>query len=174
MAGGHDPWANPWTKEQLARLAQHVDAAAKGKRRANWKAIALELGHSATSCHVKMSTIRVRRRNERIRERTAEEEANAKAREKARREAGKAQVLKAPRVPDPPYNRSTSTARLQWDAELRARIEVLGITGGMLGDPAPGRSALEQKRAGIASPKYFDHKTPHERAKPSLPTAPLR
>lgn len=33
------------------------------------------------------------------------------------------------------------------DAELRARIEVLGPTGGMLGDPLPGRSALSKPRA---------------------------
>jgi hypothetical protein len=32
------------------------------------------------------------------------------------------------------------------DAELRARIETLGPTGGLLGDPLPGRSALDEKR----------------------------
>ncbi|OKO67472.1 SANT/Myb-like DNA-binding domain-containing protein [Bradyrhizobium sp. NAS96.2] len=32
-------------------------------------------------------------------------------------------------------------------AELRDRIAVCGLTGGVLGDPRPGRSALDQRRA---------------------------
>jgi hypothetical protein len=42
-----------------------------------------------------------------------------------------------------------TTDRLIIDAELRSRIEVLGITAGLLGDPPPGRSALDERRAGI-------------------------
>lgn len=51
--------------------------------------------------------------------------------------------------PDAPFNRTnTSTAKLVLDAELRARIEVLGATGGLLGDPLPGRSALDRRIEG--------------------------
>jgi hypothetical protein len=49
--------------------------------------------------------------------------------------------------PTAPIGRTISTAALQLDNELVSRIAVLGITGGLLGDPLPGRSALDQKRA---------------------------
>lgn len=42
---------------------------------------------------------------------------------------------------------AVSTGLLIADAEMRSRIAVLGITGGLLGDPAPGRSALDKPRA---------------------------
>jgi len=38
-----------------------------------------------------------------------------------------------------------SRCALLIDAELRARIEVQGITAGLLGDPLPGRSALDRR-----------------------------
>lgn len=43
---------------------------------------------------------------------------------------------------------SASTVMLSVDAELRARIAERGITGGLLGDPMPGRSALDKKLRG--------------------------
>jgi hypothetical protein len=63
----------------------------------------------------------------------------------------------APRSPGPPPSPSVvATSRLVLDAELRNRIAERGITGGLLGDPPPGRSALDEKRAGrehVAEPK---------------------
>jgi hypothetical protein len=62
----------------------------------------------------------------------------------------------APRSPGPPPSPTVvATARLVLDAELRNRIAERGITGGLLGDPPPGRSALDEKRAGrehVAAP----------------------
>jgi hypothetical protein len=52
------------------------------------------------------------------------------------------------RMGDPPHARGTSTAKLQMEAEMRSRIAVLGVTGGLLGDPLPGRSALDQRGSG--------------------------
>lgn len=49
---------------------------------------------------------------------------------------------------EPPSPTRASYSTLLADAELRARIEIRGITGGLLGDPAPGRSALDRKLAG--------------------------
>ena len=43
--------------------------------------------------------------------------------------------------------RRMSTAILIADADLRARIAVQGLTAGLLGDPMPGRSALDQRKA---------------------------
>jgi hypothetical protein len=53
--------------------------------------------------------------------------------------------LERPRV-TAPHLRRTSIAALQSAAEILGRIAERGITGGLLGDPAPGRSALDQKR----------------------------
>lgn len=76
---------------------------------------------------------------------------------------------------DAPYVRTTSTAKLVMDAELRSRIEVQGITGGLLGDPMPGRSALDRKRAGeIESPTWMDGRAARFIPKITLPTGPLR
>ncbi len=51
-------------------------------------------------------------------------------------------------VADPPFNRpSASSWKLRTDAELRARIHLVGITAGLLGDPLPGRSALDRRNA---------------------------
>jgi hypothetical protein len=44
--------------------------------------------------------------------------------------------------------RTVSAAILVADQELRDRIRECGLTGGLLGDPPPGRSALDQKRGG--------------------------
>lgn len=48
------------------------------------------------------------------------------------------------------FPRPKAMATLIAQAEIRSRISVLGITGGILGDPLPGRSALDRKRAGLA------------------------
>jgi hypothetical protein len=50
-----------------------------------------------------------------------------------------------------PPGRTISTAALIADNELRTRIAILGATGGLLGDPMPGRSALDEKRASGAA-----------------------
>lgn len=48
-------------------------------------------------------------------------------------------------APAPPSVRRVSTAALIADAELRTRIALQGITAGLLGDPLPGRSALDRR-----------------------------
>lgn len=47
-----------------------------------------------------------------------------------------------------PYgSRRVSTHVLIIDNELRSRIALQGLTAGLLGDPLPGRSALDQRNA---------------------------
>lgn len=41
-------------------------------------------------------------------------------------------------------------SRLLFDQEIRERIAERGLTGGMFGDPPPGRSMLDKKLAGAA------------------------
>lgn len=70
---------------------------------------------------------------------------------------------------EPPSPTRVSYSTLLADAELRARIEIRGITGGLCGDPAPGRSALDRKLAGEPDPPApFDRRSPHTGRKPTL------
>jgi hypothetical protein len=62
--------------------------------------------------------------------------------------AAKAIILQAA-APSTP-SRAVKTSTLVADSELRARIEMVGITAGLLGDPLPGRSALDQMRKALA------------------------
>lgn len=49
-------------------------------------------------------------------------------------------------------SRAVPTSRLVIDAEIRARIELQGLTAGLLGDPPAGRSALDKRLGGVAEP----------------------
>lgn len=138
--------SNRWTPEQLTLMhALRAD-------RVPWAEIALEVEHPIASCRQMMTHENNARRRE------AAKATNASLRETADRRAKLPPPPPIPRPsslplrkhptarPDDGYARSSiSTARLVMDAELRARIEVLGATGGLLGDPMPGRSALDRR-----------------------------
>jgi hypothetical protein len=49
--------------------------------------------------------------------------------------------------------RTAALEVLRAEAELRARIAERGLTGGLFGDPAPGRSALDRRLAGPDEPR---------------------
>ena len=78
-------------------------------------------------------------------------------RERTRRSA---QPQPAHELPDPAIERAIPRARrsdlgaLRDKAELRDRIIERGLTGGVFGDPPPGRSALDERRAAAASPTF--------------------
>ena len=52
----------------------------------------------------------------------------------------------------PPSARRVSTHVLIADSELRSRIALQGLTAGLLGDPLPGRSALDERNAQKVGP----------------------
>ena len=64
---------------------------------------------------------------------------------------GRALVISSVQVRQAPPSRAPAravpTSRLIAVAELMQRIGVQGVTAGLLGDPLPGRSALDRKRA---------------------------
>ena len=124
-----------WLSSQLALLEQLADA------KTPWDEIAHRVGHPKNSCATKMSEIRSKR------DRTSE-----KPKKRGRPGTIQSPQLAPAPVPDPPSARAVSNALLVADAELRARIAVLGATGGLLGDPMPGRSALDRMRAGVSDP----------------------
>jgi hypothetical protein len=154
---------NRWMSPQL-KLLEEMHAAGR-----QWPAIVTAVGHSLSSCQQMLSRIRGAKRNAEFERARLE-----------RRASPKAPIAIAPplkptlqqaSVPDPPSARSTSTARLLMDAELRARIAVLGVTAGLLGDPMPGRSALDRIRAGMVDPPPpIDRKTVH-RPQPKITLA---
>lgn len=115
---------NPWTAEQKEKLERMAIA------RQPWDDIATECGHPKSSCQSTLSYLRRQRKlakGEPIR---------------SYHKAGTPYV-----APLPPTGRHRRMSTLVQDAELRARIEILGATGGLLGDPLPGRSALDQKQS---------------------------
>lgn len=57
------------------------------------------------------------------------------------------------------------------------RLQPASLTAALLGDPLPGRSALDRKRAGLADePPAVDHRTAYYASRPkiTLATEPLR
>ena len=72
------------------------------------------------------------------------------------------------------HRRNTSTSMLRFEAEVRARVADLGVTAGLLGDPARGRSALDRKKAGIIDPPVRLFGQDRSIKKPTLATEPLK
>jgi hypothetical protein len=144
---------NHWSVEQIETMERMVEQAVAERRCPNWKVIGQAVGHSAVASCTRMSDLRIKRRN-------AAEKARLQAAgiDTAPPVAKKNQPKKPPpapvmviavkrRLPDyASHTVATSTHMLVADAELRARIETQGITAGLLGDPLPGRSALDQRK----------------------------
>lgn len=139
---------NRWTAEQLMLMAKlHA-------QRMPWADIAPAVGHPKSACQVMMSKLRNQQRGANFEAiRVAAHAIRALVKPKPKPVGPAAPVPRQTIVPlpvkkaDADFARSSiSTAKLVMDAELRARIEVMGITGGLLGDPLPGRSALDRRR----------------------------
>ena len=124
--------SNPWTDQQKALLWQLREVEG-----CPWDFVARRCGHPKGSCQTRLSMLR----RERVNAVTPDMIA-ARPRKLVLR--APANLVMQPVLP--PSARTMRTAILVADAELRARCEVLGLTGGLLGDPLPGRSALDQRR----------------------------
>lgn len=158
--------SRPWTMFELARLVMLKD-----QRRLTYTMVSLELpGRTPAACMLAYYKIQKDRQ-------CTEAKHLVKAMPKWK--APKPFRVIAPAAPSPPRvmpqpsGAVVSTHTLRVDAELRARIDALGVTGGMLGDPLPGRSALDQKRAGIVEPERFDRRNCKVPLRPTLATGPL-
>ncbi len=90
---------------------------------------------------------------------------------------------------DKALGRTPRTSRSKWEnergkeriradkaagASKPAPAEHQSLTAAFCGDPLPGRSALDQLRAGGAPPEYFDRRTAHLPKKPTLYTGDAR
>lgn len=123
-----------WTDREIAELF------ALRAQDANWDDIALALRRTSAACQMAFSKRRPA--------------GTAKKRRSAPLSVPRQSSLPAPpSIPivqapaTAPGARRVSTAVLIADAELRARIALQGLTAGLLGDPLPGRSALDRRRA---------------------------
>lgn len=171
---------NKWTLDQLALMERlHGE-------RVKWRFIAERVGHPQASCQQMMSRVRTSRRNVEARVAAREKMFAARAAAVAKRAlaaaAPKPPVViippvkrQAPAVPEASYARGTSTAKLVMDAELRSRIELQGVTAGLLGDPMPGRSALDRRLQGMVDrPDAPDRRYSDFRPDITLPGGPVR
>jgi hypothetical protein len=161
---------NKWLPQQVTLLERLISFGI------SYETAAGRVGHSAMSCRTKISELRSAKR------RAEQQKPGEIARAMPSRLPFDAPIAKRPLAPllqthlnDAAHTRTTSTANLVMDAELRSRIEVQGVTAGLLGDPMPGRSALDRKRAGeVESPTWMDGRAARFIPKITLATGPLR
>ncbi|WP_036010653.1 SANT/Myb-like DNA-binding domain-containing protein [Bradyrhizobium yuanmingense] len=90
------------------------------------------------------------------------------------------------RLADAPPSVAASPKRLKSWRDKRAKEQAAemeraiaaaqerSVTSEFFGDPLPGRSALDRKRAGIADPDVVDRRTMHVPKKPTLYTGEAR
>jgi hypothetical protein len=138
--------SKPWTLNEQEQLEALVAEELKVTGHIAWELIAEQLGRSPVACKVQY---------------------NYQKRQKARPK------LEAP----PPAKLSHRLAKDAAAARAREesiRVAPLTLTARILGDPPPGRSALDRKRAGIEDPEYFDPRSAQMRPKVTLPARPPR
>lgn len=160
-----------WTEEQIEILMRKASWYTNRGMRVRWRKIAALTGHHENSCSLKYHLLR--KNAEAIEERARIDAENARLAKQIR-----TQVKPVPlpvRVIDAEHSRGGSF-RLQVDAELRARIGEQGVTAGLLGDPPPGRSALDKMRSGIVDEPFIDSRAAQmSRYAPiTLATEPMR
>lgn len=119
-----------WSGPEIAKLL------ARRERGDNWDDIARELRRTKGACQMQFQK---NKPDGTVKKRRAVPSA---------RQAPLAPILAVIQAsPGQPSARRVSTAVLLADAELRARIALQGLTAGLLGDPLPGRSALDERKA---------------------------
>lgn len=167
------PTKNFWTPHQVDLLKRMVE------NKVPCKDIAERVGHPLSSCRTMMSELRALESGKQPKYIKRVFTTNLRVEQPKPPVPQRLQFREAARTSSV-APQSTSTFRFVMDAELRARIEGRGVTAGLLGDPTPGRSALDRMRAGVvAPPPLLDgHAVPFvpQRAAPwvTLPEGPAR
>lgn len=151
---------NRWTEEQSDRHIQIIEDHAANRQTVRWDSYAAELGHSAKMCRDRASEVRRRWRAEKQSAERALLRSDADNAVSCRSKSPAVAPPIARPAADIDIMRATSTARFRFAAEMASRIGAQGITAGLLGDPPPGRSALDKQRAGEAgttNPRRINH-----------------
>lgn len=150
-----------WSPEQLVRMEELIDEADRSHTIVPWREHLLELGHPLTSVRTMASRVRARRiaardraHNRMIRniaDTAAINQRDIKSAAPVTQVVLKETSAKPADIAD--HMRCTSTQRMSVMAEIHAKIVTHGtITGGIFGDPLPGRSALDEKRGTAVAP----------------------
>lgn len=170
-----------WTPAEIGIVERYMDDADRRKVYARWDLLEEEIGHPVSSIRSMAHYIRSRRRAAAARNvrKTLRAVADAFATPDAA--PSPAPAFAGLRPDKPVYRgklpaekpakpieiadtmRCTSTAQLMLHSEIRAR------TGNWFGDPPPGRSALDEMRAGIVRPTP-NVRGMHVQRKPTLAT----
>ena len=176
----------PWTVGQQARVQEIIEQhIAIGQNAVPWANYVHELGHNVDSIYSMARTIRARMRTKQRADYRAEVRAGLEPLgtmkdvkiEPAPQAAAPVTFVRRPapkRVLDD-ERVSTSTQAFRFAAEMRNRIGAGGITAGLLGDPPPGRSALDERNGTkIEFATTCRRGTSRVPRVPSLPTRPIR
>ena len=162
MTKPRKPYTNrsSWTRQQIAIVERYMEDANRRRIYARWDLYEEEIGHPVSSIRSMAHYIRNRRRDAESRRLRHHLRALANAPPPCQPAVavpvcrGKPPAVKpaAAAFEIDSHRISTTTGRLKLDAELRDRIGIQGLTAGWFGDPPPGRSAPDEKRAGIVRP----------------------
>jgi hypothetical protein len=126
-----------WSERQIELMKEKIHEADARGGRVMWSKLTLELAHPVHAIRAKAWDVRCQMRRE---------EAAIRHREVLLLAAD---IRNGPPRPLPHVglDHRISTTKFSLDADMRGRIQMQGVTAGLLGDPAPGRSALDRKRA---------------------------
>lgn len=124
----------PWLPRQIELLERLAESGAP------FRTISEQVGHPVFGCYSKIRDLRAQRRA------TAGQPKKIRVPKPPKATPVAAAPIFLQAAPGPAPLRAASTSKLVMDAELRARISEQGITAGLLGDPRPGRSALDRMK----------------------------
>lgn len=136
-----------FTFDEMARIEHLVISAEKRGKKVLWAKFAAESRHSPKAVRIMAVRLRARRQYARI-HKTLEGLRET-------RDAVPIRLFPAPPIKEVlklkpiPIDHRIAISRLPLDAELRGRIQMQGATAGLMGDPVPGRSALDKKLAQV-------------------------
>lgn len=154
-----------WSTRQIRVMNELIDDARETGHSIRWIDHLCEIGHSLHAVRKMAHALYAKRRDAAARQGRELIRALADGQVEAEEEGmlivpDDAEIVIAPEPP--PSNGTTNTyfarptpvSTLMRHAELRGLTDLIGLTGALQGDPLPGRSALDEKRAGIARTAY--------------------
>ena len=132
-----------WSVEEIEKLCAAVEC-----HGADWKNVAAQMpGRTVEAC---------------------KQAYNSHVRQRRLAEAAPSVAASPNRLKSWQDKRAREIAAEQERARVLALAQQRSTTSEFFGDPLPGRSALDKRRAGIADPDYFDRRTMHVPKKPTL------
>lgn len=159
-----------WTPHQIAIVERLANDARRRRIHVRWDLHVEEIGHPLSSIKSMHQYLYASRRNEEMRRFNRNLRALADVPPSPLADPSNPAPVPKANCGGIDTLRVTSTGRFLFAAEYRERIgSAASITAAQFGDPRPGRSALDEKRAGIVRPDLPTTGTRYPR-KPTLAT----